>query len=265
MVTLAGEALMAVFWCMLVPTLFVPLASLADGRSRAGVAFVLANLASMGAAFSFAYLAVDLDAPSIHGPWYPSVFALVLTAGGLAILRWGAGSLARAMADTLRPIVTTTGKATGVFVFAMAFVQFTVVVLRYVFGWNSILLQESVIYLHGATFLLAAGYALLTNDHVRVDIFYGTASPRRRAFVDLLGIYLFLFPFCVLITATAAPYVANSWAALEGSTEQSGLQAMFLLKSLIPAFAILLLAAGFVLATDCAELMRGRTRDRATS
>ena len=132
-------------------------------------------------------------------------------------------------------------------------------VLRYVFGWNSIFLQESVTYLHGSIFLLAGGYALLTNDHVRVDIFYGSASPRRRAMIDLFGCYSFLFPFCLLTIAMAAPYVANSWTAMEGSMEPSGIPAMFLLKSLIPVFALLLLAAGFVTAADAARVLRETT------
>ena len=134
------------------------------------------------------------------------------------------------------------------FALAMALTQFAVVVLRYVFGLSFLWLQESVAYFHGALFLLVAGYALKTDAHVRVDIFYREASPRYRAIVNLLGVYLFLIPMCLLAIWMAGPYVAVSWAVREGSNETSGLPAVFLLKSLIPAFAVLLLIQSFSLA-----------------
>ena len=76
-------------------------------------------------------------------------------------------------------VARKTGRAVMWLLLVMALVQFAVVVLRYVFGVNFIFMQESITYMHGAVFLLAGGYALLTDDHVRVDIFYGSASPKR--------------------------------------------------------------------------------------
>ena len=141
---------------------------------------------------------------------------------------------------------------------AMALVQLMVVIMRYVFGVNFIWMQEAIVYLFGFMFLLTAGYALLTDEHVRVDIFYRETSPRRKAFVNFIGTYLFLFPVCVLIIWAAGPYVARSWAVMEGSQEQSGIQAVFLLKSLIPAFAVLMAMAGFTLATKAALTLTGQ-------
>ncbi|PQA86579.1 C4-dicarboxylate ABC transporter permease [Marinicaulis flavus] len=141
---------------------------------------------------------------------------------------------------------------------AMALIQFGVVVLRYVFGLNYIFMQESITYMHGAVFLLAGGYALLTDDHVRVDIFYREAPPRRKALVDLAGTYLLLFPVCILLLWTASPYVARSWAVGEGSNESSGIQALFILKSFIPAFAVLMMMAGFVNASRAAAQLKER-------
>lgn len=131
----------------------------------------------------------------------------------------------------------------------MALIQLLVVIMRYVFGINFIWMQESIIYLFGALFLLSAGYALLTDDHVRVDIFYRESSVKRKALVNFIGTYLFLFPVCGLIIWAAGPYVGRAWAVLEGSQETSGIQAVFLIKSLIPAFATLMAMAGFSLAT----------------
>ena len=139
----------------------------------------------------------------------------------------------------------------------MALVQFAVVLLRYVFGVNWIFMQESVIYMHGLVFLVAAGYALLTDDHVRVDIFYRGSPPKRKALIDLLGTYFFLFPICLLILWTASPYVARSWLVMEGSTDTSGIQGVFLLKTLIPIFAALLSMAGFVIAHRAVENPEG--------
>jgi hypothetical protein len=63
----------------------------------------------------------------------------------------------------------------------MVLVQFAIVVGRYVFGVNSIAAQESVLYMHATLFMLGAGYTLLVDKHVRVDIFYAKASDAPRA------------------------------------------------------------------------------------
>src|SRR5690625_7438097 len=70
---------------------------------------------------------------------------------------------------------------------ALVLVQFVVVVLRYVFGTSFMAAQESIIYIHAVIFMAGAGYTLLKDGHVRVDIFYGEASRRTRALVDLFG------------------------------------------------------------------------------
>ncbi|MBI1392228.1 MAG: TRAP transporter small permease subunit [Alphaproteobacteria bacterium] len=270
MLTIFGAALMAIFWGVCVPALFLPLTALFAERSRRSqaVIFVVLTLSTFAISHAFAILAVDLTGPTIDSI-VVSLLAMSLIGGAALIHRKGADRAACELANALAPSVRIAGKLTGTFVFAMALVQFLVVVLRYVFGWNSIFLQESVTYFHGATFLLAVGYAFLTNDHVRVDILYSKASLRRRAAIDLIGIYLFLFPFALLLVAMAAPYVANSWSAREGSAEQSGIQAIFLLKSLIPIFALLLAGAGFVAATDAAGVIRkettGASSQRATA
>ncbi|MGV6801855.1 MAG: TRAP transporter small permease subunit [bacterium] len=143
-------------------------------------------------------------------------------------------------------------------ILAMVLIQFGIVILRYVFGVNFIWLQESVLYFFAISFLLMAGYVLLCDEHVRVDLFYRDASLKYKAWVDIIGTYLFLFPICILIIWAAGPYVARSWAVLEPSGEPSGIPAVFLLKSLIPAFALLLAMAGFVMATNAVRQFRNR-------
>jgi len=122
----------------------------------------------------------------------------------------------------------------------LVLVQFVIVVLRYVFGIGSIWLQESLLYSHGFLFTLAAGYTLLHDAHVRVDVFYREARPKTKAIVDLCGAVAFLLPVCIVIWWLGWPFVAASWAVLEGSPETSGIQGVYLLKTAILGFALLL-------------------------
>jgi len=130
----------------------------------------------------------------------------------------------------------------------MVVVQFAVVVARYVFGVGSLYAQESVVYMHGVLFMLAAAYTLSEDGHVRVDIFYRSASPRYKAWVDLLGSVFLLVPVSVVIVSGSWTYVANSWRILESSMEVSGIPGVFLLKTAIPVFGMLMGAQGLVIA-----------------
>jgi TRAP-type mannitol/chloroaromatic compound transport system permease small subunit len=122
----------------------------------------------------------------------------------------------------------------------MALTQFVIVVMRYVFAFGSIPMQESVWYQHGMLFMLGVGYTLALNGHIRVDVFYGSAGPRRRAMVDMLGAVLFLAPLSMAILWLSWPYVSASWAVSEGSPDGGGLPILYLLKTVIPVFALLL-------------------------
>lgn len=126
----------------------------------------------------------------------------------------------------------------------MVLVQFVVVLMRYVFGMGSIAMQESIIYMHGLLFMLGAGYTLLHDGHVRVDIFYREASPKHKARVDIFGVVAFLIPVCVLIWIYSWPYVSNAWRVYEGSKETSGIQAVFLLKTVVLVFCALVALQG---------------------
>jgi TRAP-type mannitol/chloroaromatic compound transport system permease small subunit len=132
---------------------------------------------------------------------------------------------------------------------SMVLLQFAVVVMRYVFGVGFVVAQEAIVYLHATAFLLGASYTLLENGHVRCDIFYRSAQPKTRALVDLIGALFFLLPICVTIFWVSLPYVINAWAVLEGSPEgRLGIPAIFLLKTTMPVFAILLGLQGLSMA-----------------
>jgi len=148
------------------------------------------------------------------------------------------------LADILDRLAEATGRLIAWLTLAMVLVMFGVVLLRYLFQSGSIALQESISYLHAAVFMLGAAYTLRHDGHVRVDIFYQKCSPLTRAWIDLLGTVLLLFPVCGFIFASSLDYVAASWAIREGSMEAGGLNGVFLLKTAIPAMALLLMLQG---------------------
>ena len=145
----------------------------------------------------------------------------------------------------------------------MVLVQFSVVVMRYVFGISYLMLQESIVYMHGLVFLIASGYTLLNNEHVRIDIIYGNISAKRKALIDFVGVFVILLPVCALIWITAWPYISLSWSVLEGSPEMSGIPAVFLLKSTIRLAVTLLAIQGISLAVRSLFTMMGIQPRRA--
>ncbi|HEX7036242.1 MAG TPA: TRAP transporter small permease subunit [Pseudomonadales bacterium] len=126
-----------------------------------------------------------------------------------------------------------------------------IVVLRYALNEGSILLQEAVLYLHAVVFMLGIPYTLKADGHVRVDLVYSRLGPRARTVIDLIGHVLFLLPVAGVLLLYSQSYVARSWRILEGSSEVGGIPGVFLLKTLIPVLAVLLVLQGL------AEIARG--------
>jgi TRAP-type mannitol/chloroaromatic compound transport system permease small subunit len=127
---------------------------------------------------------------------------------------------------------------------AMVLVVFSDVVSRYVFRKTSGAMQELEWYLFGTLYLLAAGYTLLHDEHVRVDIMYSKLSPQRQAWVNFILFWVFFFPSCLLVIYTAWPFVRSAWAVWEGSPDPGGLPLRWLLKSMIIVGFVLLLLQG---------------------
>ena len=152
----------------------------------------------------------------------------------------------------------TTGRVIAWLTLAMVLITFAVVILRKLFETGSIALQESVSYLHAAVFMLGAAYTLKQDGHVRVDILYQKFTPRTRAWVDLLGTLLLLFPVCLYIFFSSLEYVGASWSMLEGSREAGGLDGVFLLKTAIPVMAVLLLLQGCSIVLQNLLLLAGQ-------
>src|SRR3954463_8877835 len=100
------------------------------------------------------------------------------------------------IADRIDRLTAAIGRTVMWCGLAMVVVQVVVVLMRYVLGVGSIWLSEAIVYAHATLFMGAAAWTLQQGGHVRVDIFYADASPRRRAVVDLLGALVLLLPFC---------------------------------------------------------------------
>jgi TRAP-type mannitol/chloroaromatic compound transport system permease small subunit len=148
------------------------------------------------------------------------------------------------VADRIDRLGAATGKVAAWCVVAMVSVQFAIILMRFVFGAGSLWLQESMSYFHTALILFAAAWTLKDDGHVRVDVFYANAAPRAKAWIDLAGALLLLMPFMIAVIWLSMPYVIRGWRTLEGSREMSGLPLVFLLKTAIPVFAVLMLLQG---------------------
>lgn len=137
-----------------------------------------------------------------------------------------------------------TGRFASVFAGLMVLVTCYIVLDRYLFNAGSVAVQESITYMNTLLFMLGAAYTLKHNSHVRVDIFYGPATARTKAWIDLCGTLLLLMPVAAFILIYCWNYVAASWAIRESSPDTGGLPWTWLLKSLMLVMAVLLFAQG---------------------
>jgi TRAP-type mannitol/chloroaromatic compound transport system permease small subunit len=165
--------------------------------------------------------------------------------------------LLTAAADGIDRLTAAIGRGAAWLALLIVLLQFALVVARYLFSRGSIWLDETVMYAHAGLFLLAAAWTLQAGGHVRVDVFYAEASPRTRAWIDLGGTLVFLLPFAAAVFWLSLPYAERSWAVLERSPEASGLPFVYLLKTLIPVFAVSMALQGVAQAVRAVAVLRG--------
>lgn len=142
-------------------------------------------------------------------------------------------------------------------VVAVVLLCFAGVALRYGLNLGWVALQEAYQALHAIAFLLAGAWVLRRDEHVRVDVWYRGRSPRTQAWVNLVGASVLLLPVCGFIIWASLDYVAAAWRVLEGSRQPGGLPGVFLIKTLIPVSAGLLLLAGVSQALHAWQALRG--------
>lgn len=169
------------------------------------------------------------------------------------------------LAELIDELSRRSGEAISWLTLLMVTVTCLVVVLRYVFDLGWIWLQESVTWMHATVFMLGAAFTMQREDHVRVDILYRGMDARGQAWVNLLGTVFLLFPTTLLILFSGLGYVHNSWSYREVSQEAGGLQALYLLKALIPLAAALLTLQGLSLALRSLLVLMGLGPQEASS
>jgi TRAP-type mannitol/chloroaromatic compound transport system permease small subunit len=141
--------------------------------------------------------------------------------------------------DTLN---TWVGTAVSWVTLLVVAVVFSDVVMRYAFNISYVFTQELEWHLFAVIFLIGAGYTLLKDGHVRVDILYQRFGARGQAWINLFGVLLFLLPGCYLVIATSLNFVRMSFAIFEGSPDPGGIPYRFVLKACIPiGFALMAL------------------------
>ena len=157
------------------------------------------------------------------------------------------------------------GRGVAWVTFIVVVVVFVDVIMRYVFNTSFVFVQELEWHLFSFIFLMGAGYTLLKDGHVRVDIVYQRLGPKGQAWVNLIGVLLFLMPGCYMILHTSALFVHNSWAVLEGSPDPGGIPYRFVLKACIPAGFVLIILQGISLGAKSLLTILGHEMDNAVT
>ena len=129
----------------------------------------------------------------------------------------------------------------------LVLVVFVDVVMRYLFNTSFVFTQELEWHLFGFIFLIGAGYTLLHDGHVRVDIVYQRVGFKSRAWINLIGVIFFLIPGCIMVITTSWKFTINAFAIMEGSPDPGGIPFRFVLKGCLPVGFSLLLLQGISL------------------
>lgn len=116
-----------------------------------------------------------------------------------------------------------TGRAVYWLVLAAVLVSSANATARYLFSLSSNAWLELQWYLFSAVFLLCAGYTLLHNEHIRIDVISSHLSRRVQVWIDIFGILFFLLPMTLIITRLSWPIFLNAWDSGEVSVNAGGL------------------------------------------
>lgn len=154
----------------------------------------------------------------------------------------------RRLADGIDFLNEQVGRGASWLSVVLVGVVFGDVVMRYLFNRSFVAVQELEWHLFSMLFLLAAGYTLRHDQHVRVDLFYQQWGARTRAWINLVGVLLFLLPGCYLLLTVSIPWVMTAYEIGEISPDPGGIPARYLIKSMLPLGFFLVSLQGFSLA-----------------
>ena len=116
-------------------------------------------------------------------------------------------------------------------------------VIRKAFDMSSNAFLEMQWYMFSAIFLLGAGYTLLRQEHIRIDVIYGKFSRRTQVWIDIFGTVVFLLPMCLMFIYLSWPFFLHSIQGGETSANAGGL-ILWPVKALMPLGFLLLLCQG---------------------
>jgi TRAP-type mannitol/chloroaromatic compound transport system permease small subunit len=142
------------------------------------------------------------------------------------------------LADALIRLI---GRSAAWLVLATVVICAGVALSRYLLGFGRIWLQELYVVCFGVGFLLVAPYAYATDSHIRIEVLQQRWNARTRAWIEIAGCVLWLIPWLALLLWSSLPFVRLSWRVLEPSAQPGGLPGLYLVKSLLPLFAVLML------------------------
>lgn len=151
--------------------------------------------------------------------------------------------------------IVAIGQASAWLWIAVLLVVLCNVFSRFVLARGSIALEELSWHLFGAATLLSLAYAVVRDDHVRVDVLREKFSLRTQAWIELLGIVLLALPVIALMIDSLLAYAHTAFVYMEHSQAPSGLPYRFLFKSVLPLGLALTAIALFARATRCSTLL----------
>lgn len=150
------------------------------------------------------------------------------------------------------------GQVFSWFALGIVLVCFTVVLLRYLFSIGFVWMQDLYVWMNAVMFTGIAGFTLLRNGHVRVDIFYRPASNRFKAWIDLIGFFIFMLPFSGSVLYWGWVFVERSWKFGESSRNIGGMPGLYVIKTFIVVFAVVVLLQGLAMALRSLLVLKGR-------
>ena len=152
------------------------------------------------------------------------------------------------------------GKCTYWLILVAVLISTANAIIRKAFDYSSNAWLEAQWQLFGAVFMLCAAYTFLKNEHIRIDILNSRLPKRVRDWIDLLGHFLFLMPFVILMIVDGVPFFITSYLQNEQSSNAGGL-AQWPAKALIPLGFMLLFLQGVSEIIKRIAVMRGDIED----
>ena len=149
------------------------------------------------------------------------------------------------VSERLRAFVEFVGRWGAVFILPLVFVTMWDVVMRKIGGlqvilvetfgrpFESTVLQELEWHFHTALFTLVLGYSYVRNRHVRVDLIREKLTFRSQAWIELLGVSLFMIPYCLIVGYFALTFAWDSLLLMEKSASTVGLSYRWVIKSVL--------------------------------